>query len=447
MPQAVSRMVTLLSALVVALPVGTNLGLLHLFWMLVSGQLLSTRGAVIPGLSGCGLSARAVRRAWATLGQGDWSSAPLLARWQALVVREGRWQPHRHGGYHPVAVDLTGFWRPRLQGCPTTHFHAPAGKALPAAVLGLIARVGSIGGQRLALPRAFVRADLADPRASTQERLLVRAAVAQCAVDEVLVLDAGFGLALLQAEGATRYVVRQAKNATFRQAQPPAYRGRGRPPTRGTLVRPLPRRYKGRVIAASRPDHTETWEEDGVVLRAQIWDDLVLPDAAPDAPTIRVVAIHDPRYREPLLLASPLALSAAVLHALYRDRWPVEQLPLTAKQMLGAARAFVHAPETCQRLPELALLAGAILSYCAASSPPIPTGFWDRRPQPTPGRLRRALARCPFPQDFPLPAHIRAKAARTDHLPKGSWGQRRRPALRPQRAPAASPPPPLPRVA
>ena len=125
-----------------------------------------------------------------------------------------------------------------------------------------------------------------------------------------------------------------------------------------------------------------------------------MPDAAPGAPTLRVVAIHDPRYREPLLLASPLAASATVLHALYRDRWPVEQLPLAAKQMLGAARAFVHVPETCQRLPEIALLAGAILSYTAATSPAIATGFWDRRPQPTPGRLRRALAHTPFPHEY-----------------------------------------------
>ncbi len=447
MPEAVSRMLRLLAALVVALPVGTNLGLLHLLWMLVSGQLLSARGAVIPGLSGTGLSARAVRRAWAALGQGSWTSGALLARWQALVSREGSWQPHRHGGYGPVAVDLTGFWRPRLRGCPTTHYHAATGQALPAVVLGLIARVGSVGGQRLALPLTFVRADGADPRASTQERLLVRAAVAPCAADEVLVLDAGFGLALLQAEGAPRYVVRQAKNATFRRAMPPAYRGRGRPPTRGVLVRPLARRYKQRPIGATAPDHTETWEDDGCVLRAQMWDDLGLPDAAPGASTFRVVAIQDPRYREPLLLASPLAVSAATLHALYGDRWPVEQLPLAAKQMLGAARAFVHAPETCQRLPELALLAGAILSYAAASSPPIPTGFWDRRPQPTPGRFRRALARCPFPQDFPLPLRIRAKAARTDHLPTGFWGQRRRPTPLPHSAPAASPPTPLPRVA
>ena len=140
MPEAVYRMMTLLGSLVVGLPVGTNLGLLHLLWMLVSGQLLGTRGAVIPGLSACGLSDRAVRRAWVALGQGEWACERLLARWRALVVAEGRWQPHTHGGYRPVAVDVTAFWRPRLQGCPTVHYHAAAGRALPAIPLGLIAR-------------------------------------------------------------------------------------------------------------------------------------------------------------------------------------------------------------------------------------------------------------------------------------------------------------------
>ena len=90
MPEVVYRMMTLLCALVRALPIGTNLGLLHLLWMLVSGQLLAARGAVIPGLSACGLPDRAIRRAWAALGQGDWTSGQLLARWAATVVAEGR---------------------------------------------------------------------------------------------------------------------------------------------------------------------------------------------------------------------------------------------------------------------------------------------------------------------------------------------------------------------
>jgi hypothetical protein len=189
---------------------------------------------------------------------------------------------------------------------------------------------------------------------------------------------------------------------------------------------------------ATAPDQVITWTEHGSVacaegrggdqtLRAELWTGLVVPDAAPGSPTFTIVAIADPAYTEPLLVATPLALSPPVLRELYRDRWPIEQIPLAAKQMLGAARQFVHEQETCQRFPELALLAGAVLTYAAATSPAVPTGSWDRRPRRTPGRLRRLLAQADFPKDFPLPGRLRVKLAVTDHLPKGWWGQRRPP--------------------
>jgi hypothetical protein len=178
-------------------------------------------------------------------------------------------------------------------------------------------------------------------------------------------------------------------------------------------------------LPATPPDRITLWTDGDRTIRAEEWTDLLLPDAAPGNPTFGVVAIHDPRYRAPLLLATPQAVPPQAVRALYRDRWPVEQVPLAAKQMLGAARQFVHAPETCQRLPELALLAGAMSNYLAATLPPLPTGFWDRQPRPTPGRLRRALGRLPFPHEFPLPARVRQKASLTAHLPKGWFGQRR----------------------
>jgi len=194
-------------------------------------------------------------------------------------------------------------------------------------------------------------------------------------------------------------------------------------------VRPLARRRKERQIPATPPDQVTEWTEhasDGDrTLRAEQWTGLVVPDAAPGSPTFTIVAISDPAYTEPLLVATPLARSPQVLRELYRDRSPVEQLPLAAKQMLGAARQFVHEQETCQRFPELALLAGAVLTYAAATSPAVPTGSWDRQPRRTPGRLRRLLAQADFPPDFPLPARLRGKRAVTDHLPKGWWGQRR----------------------
>ena len=163
------------------------------------------------------------------------------------------------------------------------------------------------------------------------------------------------------------------------------------------------------------------------------------PNAKIHRSTLRsVLVFFDPRYREPLVRATPLAATGAVIYALYRDRWPIEQWPLSGKQMLGAVRQFVFAPESRQRLPELALLAGAIASYAAATAPPLATGFWDRRPRPTAGRLRRALARVPFSELGELPSTFRKKTSPTAHLPKGVRGHRRR-----KRAGAAAEPLPM----
>lgn len=424
MPEAVYQMLTLLMTLVAPLPIGTNLGLLHLLWMLVSGRLLASRGALIPGLSDLGLSEGEVRRAWAALG-GAWTSDDLLAGWRRQVEDAGHWQPHVYGGYRPVAIDLTGFWRPQLRNCPTRYYHAEASRALPAIVIGIVARVGSVAGQRLGLLLGLVRADPADPSPAAHRRRLIAVAAERRAPDDVLVGDREFRPADFQAAAVPAWVARLPKNFTARRASPPPFSGRGRPPTRGLLVRPLARCYKERVIPATLPDQVTTWAEDGKVVRAEVWTDLVLPDAAPESPTFSVVAIHHPRYREPLLLSTPLAVTPAQVRAIYRDRWPVEQIPLAAKQMIGAARQFVHAPETGQRLPELALLAGSVLSHAAATLPATPTGFWDRQPRPTPGRLRRVLARWPFPKDLALLPRLRQKASRTDHLPTGWFGQRR----------------------
>ena len=62
-------------------------------------------------------------------------------------------------------------------------------------------------------------------------------------------------------------------------------------------------------------------------------------------------------------------------YRLYQDRWHAERVPQAGKQLLGAGRQFVSGKESCQRLPELALFAGAALMYEAASQPALATGF------------------------------------------------------------------------
>lgn len=377
MSATVYRINAMVSSILQDVPVGTNLALFHLLWTMLSGRLLESRGAVIPALAAFGLPAPAARRAWAALAGGDWDADTLLARWQALVLAAGDWQPRQHGDYKPVAADLVGFFRPRLQDCATTHYDSRAGKALPAIPFGMLARIGAVGEQRLPLPVRLLRAAPDDPSEADLQARLVQAAAAALAADEVLVVDGGFAPALLLATGLPRFVVRVAKNFTARRGTLPE-RKRGRPAQRGPLVRPLARKYKGKTIPATPSDRDETVVLARFVVRLRYWDDLVLADAKPGAPTFTCLAIDDPRYAEPLLVITPLSAPGTVILALYQDRWPVEQWPLSAKQMVGGVRQFVSAPESRQRLPELLLLAGSIQSHAAAALPAVSTGFWDR---------------------------------------------------------------------
>jgi hypothetical protein len=163
MPIAVSQTMEALCAVVQSLPIGTNLALLHFLWMQLSGALLPSRGALFPALQAIGLLPAAVRRAWAAFRFGAWVIGDLLSAWEAYVLEQQLWQAHQYDGYYPIAVDLTAYWRPTLKGCPSKHYYPPAEKALPAIVLGIIARVGSLNGQRVAIIRELVRVDPDDP--------------------------------------------------------------------------------------------------------------------------------------------------------------------------------------------------------------------------------------------------------------------------------------------
>jgi hypothetical protein len=500
MSALVYRIYALLSLVLARVPVGTNLGLLHLIFALISGRFLASRGAVFPALDALGLAPEAVRR------------ARLLAGWRQAVEQEGRFVPCEYEGIRPIACDLTAFFRPQLHGrdgkpLGSRHYVSDAGKALPALVFGLCVavgrietgqaghtrlgqightrlgqightrlgqightRLGQIGHTRLGLPRLMLRREAGQSEADLQRRLIEQAA-RTLAPEEALVVDAGFPLAdLLRCGG--RFVARARSNQTARRSALPAYKGRGRRPTRGELVRPLARTRAGQRIEATPPDATEHWQDGPHRLRAEVWNGLALPDGQPDgqsdgqsdgqgsaekpgAPAFRLVAIHDRRYSQPLLLSSNLSVSAQALWRLYRDRWAIEQLPLSAKPMLGAERAFVFGQDSRYRLPELALLSGNLLSYVAATSTSVASGlksgfclksdcksglksgFWDRAARPTCGRLRRMLSRT-HSAELPIPTgQLRKKDSVTAHLKTGVEAHRRHKAVQtPVQAPS-----------
>lgn len=429
MPPVIEPTMSALIEIVAYLPIGTNLALLHFLWMLVSGALLPHRGALFPALQSTGIGEPAVRRAWAAFHGGMWQISELMVAWEKYMQEQQRWQPRRYEEYYALAVDTTPFWRPKLQGLFSKYYNSVAEKALPAVILGLVARIGQVGGKRLALPQAMVRVHPKEPSEAALKQEVLKQVRRLLQALDIMVADAGFHIKACHEARIERYLLRLPKNFTARRnylAYAPGKKGKK--PTKGPRVRPLARPYKEKEIAASAPDATFAWMlETGETVTVAVWYDLVRPDVAP-SPTANlfdVFAITDPRYENPLLVATNVKLQPQTVHALYTDRWPIEQLPLAGKQMVGAHRHFVFAAATRHRLPELVLLAGSILSGLAALHPTMPTGFWDRNPQPTPGRFRRALAGLPFPQSYPLPGQLRQKASVTDHLPKGILAHRR----------------------
>ena len=253
--------------------------------------------------------------------------------------------------------------------------------------------------------------------------------------DEVSVADAEFGPAEMLRAGTGLFVVRGDKNATYRRADPPTYSGRGRRPTQRTIVRPLPRKHKDRVIPADPPDRVETWQlDDGRTISVSIWSNVFLPESVltdEEIPgsmlrkrlldtALTVLVVFHPDFKNPMLLVTNMnQIPVPTICAIYPDRWPIEMIPLAAKHMIGAHRQFVVAPEHTQRLPELALLAGNILSCVAATAQPVSTGFWDHLPKPTPGRLRRVLSKVDFPRFVTLPDQLRKKNSAFQHLLRG----------------------------
>ena len=431
MPAVIEPTMSALIAIVVNLPVGTNLGMLHFLWMLVTGSLLPHRGAIFPALQSTGIGKEAIRCSWAAFRNGMWQISELMVAWDNYMRTQQQWQPRRYERYYALIIDTTPFWRPKLQNLFTKYFNSVANKALPAIVIGLIARMGTVKGKRIALPQHMVRVHPKDPSETRLKKELLKQVKRLLQSDEIMVADAGFKLKDCHEVGLGQFLLRLAKNFTARRNYLTHATGkRGQKPRKGKLVRPLPRKYKGREIDATPADAEFSWKlETGETIKVQAWYDLVLPDVILDAGNplqlFDVYAIFDPRYDKPLLVGTNVKLQPETVYQLYTDRWPVEQLPLAGKQIVGAHRQFVFAKESRQRLPELVILAGSILTCLAALYPAIPTGFWDKDPQPTPGRFRRALMGLPFPQSYALPGRIRRKASVTDHLPKGILGHRR----------------------
>lgn len=352
-------------------------------WSMLTGAFLASRGGIFAALQHSGFSTEEIRRSWGAFCYGQWSITRLITAWRAHVKSEGEWKAHSYEGYQGIAADITSFRRPNLRTWQGKLYQSIFSKAVKAVGFGLIAEIGSVGGQRLALIKKILRSK-AEQGTEKQLKISLLNWLAEHQVkNEITLLDAGFKLFELHSSGLKNYIVRQASNCTARRNVLPSYQGKGRKASYGELIRPLARKHKDHQLAASPADEGTKFELEGRTIEVQLWHDLVRSDQKPsDAhQSFSLMAFFDPRYKTPLVLATALKLKPKSVFLFYQDRWPIEQVPLAAKQMLGCKRAFVFNSEAIFRLPELALLTGNILTYLAATLPTIPSGFWDKNPK------------------------------------------------------------------
>jgi hypothetical protein len=72
------------------LPIGTNLGIVHLLWAILTGRLLTSRGGLFPALADAGFSEKQVRQAGAALREGAFCIQRLLEQQNSLIKRQGQ---------------------------------------------------------------------------------------------------------------------------------------------------------------------------------------------------------------------------------------------------------------------------------------------------------------------------------------------------------------------
>ena len=422
--------------------VGTDLSLFQVCASIARGCLRASRGAIIPALETHLHDQKAVSRAHGALYAGQWAPAAFIqATMETLCATFPQLKPVSVAGYTLRPIDMSAIFRPKWVQCPTKHYTSVAGRALAAVPFGLHGAVYETPeGKRVVLPSAFVLAEAKDPSHKAHRTTLLASARAHQQTQDLLVADREFLPSLLLAAGCQGFLTRGRANLTGARGDIPPYSGTGRPPTRRPeLVRPLPGTWKEKVLPATPPDEVQVFTKDARTIRAEIYRQVFVRESVGQAledtlsaealhrvrnTPLNIIVLYDPAYKTPALYVTDvLSLQAADIYAIYPCRWPIELIPQTGKTLLGGGTEFVHSSTSSARLPFLVMVMAVVLNVSAACIPPLPTGYWDRKPTVTPGRLAKHLMKV----GLPPPSHLSKKNSPTSHLPSvtvSRWAKR-----------------------
>ncbi len=261
-------------------------------------------------------------------------------------------------------------------------YYHRAGKAVKANIVVAVSTIVLIAGVRVGLVRR-VRFGLSCEEAVAS----IFKDLPECQQKRLLVVDAGIATQAQFAAATEKdaLVGRLRKNCKLRCAPAPKKKGRrGRPPKHGTVLHP------GSESPEVEPIEDVIQMEGEKTVRVRRWNYLHFEDYADII--LDVVRVDHPDYDRPLLIGTMAReLSTSELRLAYSHRSPVETNFFVAQDTAAMEMPRTWTENAIKRRIGLALLSGFLLKAIASVCDPIATGPWDRKPQPTAGRLSHHL--------------------------------------------------------
>lgn len=262
-------------------------------------------------------------------------------------------------------------------------FYHRAGKAVKANIIAAVTTVTFIAGVRVGLVRRVRFGDSCETAVAAVFKDLP-----PCERHRLLVVDAGIATHQQFAAASEKDALlgRLRINSKLRCAPPPRPErpGRGRPPKHGLMLHPgwdAPELPANEELIAMHAKGE---------LRLRRWNQLHFEDAADTV--LDVVRIDHPDYENPMIIGTlARELTTEEIWQGYRHRSPVETNFYVAQDSAAMEMPRAWTENAIKRRIGLAMLAGFILKAIAAVCETLPIGPWDRKPQPTAGRLANYL--------------------------------------------------------
>jgi hypothetical protein len=177
---------------------------------------------------------------------------------------------------------------------------------------------------------------------------------------------------------------RLRRNCKLRCAPPPPNGKRGRNSIHGPVLHP------GRSLPEVAPDEDLTFPSEAGPVRLRRWHQ-VHWEGYHQTP-VDVLRAADPSYKEPGLVGTTAGeLTTEELWQAYPHRWPVETLFYIGAETTATEKPRAWTEQAVERRIGLGLVSGSLLKAIAAMSEGLAMGPWDRKPQPSAGRLANHL--------------------------------------------------------